>query len=537
MDGILEFWFPNQYDYQSYWFDKSKDEYIKETYTSLLNEMEAHSFDSFLSFTTEKKIALIILFDQFSRSIYRDLNKDEKKDKNDLTARLLSAHLISHGHDRKIPMIQRLFVLMPFRHQKKSDSLDYVLQKIEEYSLELKDEEKDEKNKNKKLLDRFKTATICSYTPLTDRILKNEYSEYSLEYNFVQYDEVLDPIYLTFKTRDNFDDVEKNPLYQTLLTFITTRNIRNIGISLSGGVDSMVTMFLLKILQNTKQIENVYAMHLEYSNREESRMETQMISMYCEMINVPLYVRKIDYMQRDEVDRAFYEEETKKIRFHTYRYLNELHTISGWCLGHHHGDVAENVLMNLSNGRTLLDLAVMKIDSKMNDVHLYRPFLAHPKTEIYSFAYDYCVPYLKDTTPDWSCRGVLRKKVLPELKKQWPGIEQTLSHLADQSDEWNQTVNMFILEPIKKDITCEKEKQTINMEMRNEYKKLPYTVWLSLFLWMFHSIGVRMISRKNLTHFIDMLERNIQKQQRFMFSNGCIGFFMKNKLRIIYIKK
>lgn len=532
MDGILAFWFPNQHDYQSYWFDRSKDEYIKETYTSLLNEMELQPFSSFLSFTVDEKMSLIILFDQFSRSIYRDLdNKDEKIEKNDVMARLLSANLISQGHDRKIPIIQRLFVLMPFRHQKKSDSLDYVMQKIEEYSLEINEDE------NRKLLDRFKMATLSSYTPLTDRILKNEYSEYSEEYDFSKYNEVLDPIYLTFKTRDNFDDVEKNPLYKTLLSFITERKIQTIGISLSGGVDSMVTMFLLKILQTTKKIENVYAMHLEYSNREESCIETQVISMYCDMINVPLYVRKIDYMRRDEVDRNFYEEETKKIRFHTYRYLNKNYGIQGWCLGHHHGDIAENVMMNLSNGRTLLDLAVMKVDCEMDNVRLYRPFLSHPKTDIYSFAYDYCVPYLKDTTPDWSCRGVLRRKVLPELKKQWPTIEQTLSHLADQSDEWNQTVNTFILEPIKKDISYDKEKKIINMEMKHEYKKLPYTIWLSLFLWMFHSIGVRMISRKNLTHFIDMLERNINKQQRFIFSNGCIGFFMKNKLRVIHIEK
>jgi hypothetical protein len=170
-------------------------------------------------------------------------------------------------------------------------------------------------------------------------------------------------------------------------------------------------------------------------------------------------------------------------------------------------------------------------------VHLYRPFLGHEKTDIYSFAYDYCVPYLKDTTPDWSCRGVLRRKVLPEMKKQWPSIEDTLCKIGQQSDEWNDTVNTFILDPIKKNISCDKTKLTINMEMKDNYKKLPYNIWLSLFLWMFHSIGVKMISRKNLLHFMTMLDHNIQKQHQFMFSNGCIGFFMKNNLRIIKLLK
>jgi tRNA(Ile)-lysidine synthase TilS/MesJ len=299
----------------------------------------------------------------------------------------------------------------------------------------------------------------------------------------------------------------------------------------------MVTMFLLSVLQRTKKIDNVYAMHLEYCNRQESVMETEMIKMYCDMINVPLYIRKIDYMKRDEVDRDFYEEETKRVRFNTYRYLSNLHSISGWCLGHHHGDVAENVLMNLSNGRTILDLSVMKTECEMDGVTLYRPFLSHEKTIIYSFAYDYCIPYLKDSTPDWSCRGVLRRKVLPEMKKQWPSIEHTLCQIGKESDEWCETINTFILEPIKKDITFFRETLTINIAMKEHYKKLPYRVWFSLFLWMFHSIGIHMVSRKNVTHFMSMLDHNIKKEHRFVFSNGCMGFFMKGCLRIIYIKK
>ena len=529
--NILTFWFPTLYDYQSFWFDKSKDEYIIDTYGHLLREMEILPLSFFLqdNHTLNEKLAYIILFDQFSRSIYRNKDKDNIN-KNDQIALGIVAQIIEQENDVEMPIIHRMFLLMPFRHQKKSDSLDFVLKKIRQYLKYLKEINEREI----KLLKRFQLATYSSYTPLIDRIPCVSYND---EYDFSVHQHVLDPVYMSFIKRSDFMNVELCKLYQTLLSFVTEHSIKNIGISLSGGVDSMVTMFLCKILQNSDKIDHVYAIHLEYSNRKESQDETRMISMYCDMIGVPLYVRKIDYMSRDDVDRNFYEEETKKVRFHTYRYLNALHHISGWCLGHHYGDLAENVFMNLSNGRTLLDLSVMKPVSTIDHVNLYRPFLFHEKIEIYSFAYDFCIPYLKDSTPDWSCRGVFRRKVLPEIKKQWPSIEHTLCEIGQQSNEWNDTVQTFILDPIKKDITIDQEKRTIQFELKDEYKRLPSTIWLNLFLYMFHSIGIHMISHKNLTQFLNMFEHNLQKQHRFVFSNGCMGFFMKNCLRIIHINK
>ena len=37
--------------------------------------------------------------------------------------------------------------------------------------------------------------------------------------------------------------------------------------------------------------------------------------------------------------------------------------LNGICLGHHYGDLGENVLMNIFNGRELLDLFVMETKS------------------------------------------------------------------------------------------------------------------------------------------------------------------------------
>jgi tRNA(Ile)-lysidine synthase TilS/MesJ len=231
----------------------------------------------------------------------------------------------------------------------------------------------------------------------------------------------------------------------------------------------------------------------------------------------------------------FYEDETKKVRFATYQYLSKKHNISGWCLGHHRGDVAENVMMNLCNGRSLLDLKVMKKTMVASDVMLYRPLLNHPKDDIYEMAHSLSIPYVKDTTPDWSCRGVLRRKVLNSLSHQYPSILNTLDHIAYESEEWKEVVDQMILEPIKREIRFDTHKKIVNMVAR----RVPKVIWQSLFLYIFHSMGVHMISKKNLDYFVETYDRNIDKKHKFIFSNGCVGIFMDSQtqtnLRIILL--
>jgi tRNA(Ile)-lysidine synthetase-like protein len=312
--------------------------------------------------------------------------------------------------------------------------------------------------------------------------------------------------------------------------FTSSSSSPTIGVSLSGGVDSMVILYVLKTLLDDKCIKSVYALHLSYMfsreiDNKESEQSKNLIGMYCSLLNIPLYTRMIPYA-REKTDRLFYEEETKAARFASYRYLSKKHNISGWCLGHHHGDVGENVMMNLCNGRSLLELKVMDKTSRLYDVTLYRPLLDHPKSDIYAFAHTMMIPYLKDTTPDWACRGVLRRKVFPPLIDQYPALLYTLENISNESYEWKMVVEQFVIEPIKRDIVFDSSKKTATMTMRGV---LPKVVWSSVFLYIFHTMSINMISHKNVSYFCEMYQRNLLRKNRFMFSNNCVGIFMDNR--------
>ena len=310
-----------------------------------------------------------------------------------------------------------------------------------------------------------------------------------------------------------------------------------IAISLSGGVDSMVILDICRHLHSEGKIKAVWAIHMEYINREDdSPKETQFLKEYCESLAIPIVVRKIDYMSREDVDREFYEEQTKRARFTTYRYMMREYGIETFCLGHHSGDLGENVLMNIFKGRDILDLFVMSHSDVQLGVPLSRPLLSNPKSDIYDYSDEFHIPYFKDTTPDWSCRGVLRRKIMPRLERQWGyGIHSTLAAVGQQSSEWASIIESMIIQPFLKAVEWTDDGKRFSFAVTKELLNQPYVLWHKILMHLFHSKGCKMISHKNLDCMLSMLKKRFDSRDslKLTFSNGCLGEFKKNKLFII----
>lgn len=66
-----------------------------------------------------------------------------------------------------------------------------------------------------------------------------------------------------------------------------------------------------------------------------------------------------------------------------YKAARDVHHFNGVCVGHHHGDVQENVLANLFKGRSLLELHGMSQTCTSNGVNIWRPLLPHNKVAVW----------------------------------------------------------------------------------------------------------------------------------------------------------
>ena len=127
-----------------------------------------------------------------------------------------------------------------------------------------------------------------------------------------------------------------------------------IFISLSGGVDSMVLLDMFSKSKNTK----IYALHINYNNREESTEEAEFLAEYCKEKNVTFILHELHF-KRGDVKRNEYEETSKKLRYNLYKEIVNKNSLDGVYVGHHDDDIVENIFNNMINNHTN-DLSVLK---------------------------------------------------------------------------------------------------------------------------------------------------------------------------------
>ena len=208
-------------------------------------------------------------------------------------------------------------------------------------------------------------------------------------------------------------------------------------ISLSGGVDSMVCLYLA-----TRFGHPVHALMINYDNRDDSQREQTLVQNWCDYLGVPLHVRVINEINRSRLDREFYESHTREIRFWCYKTLRSSLTHPSThsstppdiILGHNYDDTKENALNNIRKNIHLDNLAKMRSLETLDDsgITLSRPFLEIPKKTLLDVAHYFNLPYFVDSTPKWSERGRLRDSVIPTLENYDPSIFQSLFNFSQR---------------------------------------------------------------------------------------------------------
>lgn len=300
-------------------------------------------------------------------------------------------------------------------------------------------------------------------------------------------------------------------------------------ISLSGGVDSMVLMDLL--LRANKKI---IAIHVNYNNRNESKLEEEFLEGYCKARNIEFICHSFDF-KRGSINRNIYESLTKKIKFGVYKSILQKNNIDNILLAHHKDDIIENIFTNFCRGDNFLNLSVIKEYNTILGVNIHRPLLNFYKDDIYDYAHYYQLPYFLDTTPDWSVRGKFRRRILPQLFNTFPGLKLNLLAIATESDEWGKLIQLNFINKyfnliILNDNFC--EMPIISTE---DYSTFPLCFWQEIISSVFHKYSLCAPSRKSLKIFVDSLQNKQSTKILFKYSSEIIIDIKKNNIKINFL--
>lgn len=133
---ILDFWFqpekhPNYGEKRAQWFKKD----LK--FDALIQQNFAQDFDQavqgmYLQWSDHAKgcLALILLFDQFSRNMFRDSPKAFSADGK---AREITRHMIDRRFFAELPNFQKTFAILPFEHSEEMEDQILSVKLCREY--------------------------------------------------------------------------------------------------------------------------------------------------------------------------------------------------------------------------------------------------------------------------------------------------------------------------------------------------------------------------------------------------------------------
>jgi len=269
-----------------------------------------------------------------------------------------------------------------------------------------------------------------------------------------------------------------------------------IFISLSGGVDSMVLLDMFSKSKNTK----VYALHINYNNREESTEEAEFLSEYCKEKNVEFILHELDF-KRGDIKRNEYEETSKRLRYNLYKEIVNKNGLDGVYVGHHDDDIVENIFNNVMKNNHTNDLSVLKPENVINEVKVFRPFIGKSKNVVYDYAFEHKVPYFKDTTPEWSCRGKMRNNIFPQLEDCYgKSYKQNLMNFSKCVSETNTLIEMLMHNYLEFDeLRC--NTIMLKFDIDNNVLDMPVQFWTRIFNNICDKIKRPRFSKKAVDNF------------------------------------
>lgn len=380
---------------------------------------DVHNIDNY-----DYKEAMVIWWDQLMRHPFDDIDTTEQVVQRTRHAEVIReyyAKTLIDAHDKGIRRFSHeeghIFCLLCLRHEQTYDAKRYVVSYVRDKLAK----ELDASMTPSSLWFRFFEASLRDAMddyglPLPANVTADTMPSWSVS--------ILDP---AGPSDAMVHGIDASDIYSTCVPFLQEHD--GFCVSLSGGVDSMVLASCVATYCRYMKKPCSFA-HINYMNREECNDEVNFLKSWVCM-NFPectLYVRSIDELQRRRETkwRTVYESITHAMRFQFYGHVTqEMDRVQPIpvLLGHNQDDCKENILTNLANGKmdNLMGMSARSVHTwtsrtrKQHAIPIFRPLLTISKHDIVHTAKTCGILYLKDSTPSWSRRGMLRDTVLPTM--------------------------------------------------------------------------------------------------------------------------
>ena len=201
-------------------------------------------------------------------------------------------------------------------------------------------------------------------------------------------------------------------------------------IGVSGGVDSLALLYALHTLRHELDCQ-FHIAHLDHGFREDSADDAVYVAAQADRLDLPISRDRIDGPKLMLDQKLSAEVAARHARYQFYERVSERIGATKIALGHHRGDQAETVLMNLLRGAGALGL---KGVLPVRDGKFIRPLLAVSRKEIEDFVAQLGLRPRRDPTNYQldHLRNRVRLELIPILERAYnSNIQNTLNQTAE----------------------------------------------------------------------------------------------------------
>jgi tRNA(Ile)-lysidine synthase len=239
---------------------------------------------------------------------------------------------------------------------------------------------------------------------------------------------------------------------------------KKLFLAVSGGLDSMVLLYLLKQLPY-----EIAVLHCNFQLRGlESFGDQSFIQAYCDQNNIPIYTTQFDTEAFAKDYKLSTQVAARELRYSWFYELLEKENFDYILTAHHADDNLETFIINLTRGTGLEGLTGIP---QQND-RIIRPLLPFSREEILKYAEDNNIEWREDSSnaSNKYLRNKIRHDLVPMLKEINPNFlnafQKTQSYLQ-QSQEMVEDASIMIYQQIAKE-----QGDDIHFDL-NQLKKLP----------------------------------------------------------------
>ena len=201
-----------------------------------------------------------------------------------------------------------------------------------------------------------------------------------------------------------------------------------IGVAVSGGVDSMVMLNLLK-----DSGAKIIAINIEHGIRGAvSKRDSKFVRNYCKRHEIECLSYNVNSPEYAVEKNISVELAARTLRYEIFDALLADGIVDVIALAHHLNDQVETVLMRMFRGTGIKGLR--GIVDRPGYIH---PMLNFTKAEIREYASAHRIPYKEDATNFDSeyTRNYIRHEIIPHIKTRFAGFEYSVAKLAKAAEE------------------------------------------------------------------------------------------------------